>query len=380
MQEQANIGKIESVQDNEDGTYTITVDNYVITIQEKTLEIIEIEKLGARPTIQENSITILQEDDSLIPSEGVEIGTKLKINFTASIEGGEIIEISPSVPYVTNGEEKQVTFKITGKIQEEIHTIEKTIKLDDKYKKPPVFTKEDIMNVPLEFIGKSVTGYNCDKQNACGWKILYADENNIYLIADDYVHYQDVPAGKRGTTVTKNTDYCLSFNSIISDYTGTADITDERIKKLNSDYFSKGYTSQNINMKIVAYMLDTEAWNGYKGEKAEYAIGGPTVELLYKSYNQKNSKSLTATAPSAVGYTWTTAISGHPLINSTKAKSMWVASSYYGRTTDHIVTMYNAGYLSGDLYTRTTQGLCPVVCLNSDVQLEKKIDGNYKII
>ena len=39
-------------------------------------------------------------------------------------------------------------------------------------------------------------------------------------------------------------------------------------------------------MKAVAYMLDTseEVWGKFAGDKAKYAIGEPTIELLFKSY------------------------------------------------------------------------------------------------
>ncbi len=41
-------------------------------------------------------------------------------------------------------------------------------------------------------------------------------------------------------------------------------------------------------MKSVAYMMDTTAWNSKFRDtsKAEYVVGGPTVELLFKSYNE----------------------------------------------------------------------------------------------
>ena len=76
----------------------------------------------------------------------------------------------------------------------------------------------------------------------------------------------------------------------MSDYTGSVSI-DVNLQKLNSKYFKylsdNSTTSTNDNMKAVAYMLDTKAWEAFKGEKAEYAIGGPTSEIFIKSYNQK---------------------------------------------------------------------------------------------
>ena len=40
-------------------------------------------------------------------------------------------------------------------------------------------------------------------------------------------------------------------------------------------------------MKVVAYMLDTGIWKKFAKENvADYAIGGPTVELFFKAYNE----------------------------------------------------------------------------------------------
>ena len=56
-------------------------------------------------------------------------------------------------------------------------------------------------------------------------------------------------------------------------------------------------------MKAVAYLLDTDVWNVYKTDKADYAIGGPTVEMLMKSYSKKMGVDYQAKATSATGYT-----------------------------------------------------------------------------
>ena len=40
-------------------------------------------------------------------------------------------------------------------------------------------------------------------------------------------------------------------------------------------------------MQAIAFMLDTNRWNTlYKGNGADYAIGGPTLDLLSASYNK----------------------------------------------------------------------------------------------
>ena len=103
-------------------------------------------------------------------------------------------------------------------------------------------------------------------------------------------------------TIKRNSDYKLSMDNVYKDYTGSASITDPAIKALNNDYFTKGYTSTNINMRAVAYMLDTDVWSVYAGDKAEYAVGGPSIELFLKSYNEKYGTKYVAEAISTVGY------------------------------------------------------------------------------
>ncbi len=171
----------------------------------------------------------------------------------------------------------------------------------------PIILARDIANSTdkSEYYGATVSGYTCT--NSAGvnaWKIFYADENNIYLIVDDYISYEYAPKGKGGTSLNQgDTNYKLYFTDVISDYAGSSDITDTKIKALNNDYFNvKGYSSVENNMKAVAYMLDTNAWSVFAGNKAEYAIGGPTIEMFMKSYSQKHNVDYKVQASSSMGY------------------------------------------------------------------------------
>ena len=159
-------------------------------------------------------------------------------------------------------------------------------------------------------IGKDVTGYTA--QGVSSWKIFYAGtvegetEPHIYLISSDYIPYDVIPASTAGNKPAQGSfDRAAEFTNILGDYEGSASVTEERLKGLNNSYFNtKGYTSTNNNMKSVAYMLDTKAWSGFAVTgKADYAIGGPTVELLFKSYNQKyEGTNYVAEATSSIGY------------------------------------------------------------------------------
>ena len=161
-----------------------------------------------------------------------------------------------------------------------------------------------------EALGKDVTGYTAN--GVSSWKIFYAGtvegetEPHIYLISSDYIPYDVIPNSTAGNKPNKGSDTyprAAYFTSILDDYEGSASVTDSRIKGLNNSYFSTGKSSTSDNMKSVAYMLDTKAWSGFAVTgKADYAIGGPTVELLFKSYNQKYGTNYVAEATSSTGY------------------------------------------------------------------------------
>ena len=241
-----------------------------------------------------------------------------------------------------------------------------------------------------------------------GWKIFYADTNNIYLIADDYVDLAKLPRGTdtSGNPVGNapaniNTSYpkAASFNNIMDAYsTGAARITTDTIKKLNKSFFiDKQYTgvensTVNLNMKAVAYMLDTTAWSIFKDKngKADYVIGGPTIEMLMKSYSQKYNVQYKAEAKSETGYkisidngaNWSayyneilsTSDSLYVLPSSKGAYSMWVASPYAG-SPDSVMYVYFNGNVNFNNFYFTYGGFRPLVCLKSNVQLQEYGDG-----
>lgn len=119
-----------------------------------------------------------------------------------------------------------------------------------------------------KYYGKNVIGYTPQNGSTVGWKIFFADKNNIYLIADDYVEPNKLPASiKEDGTITQNTPKITgssfprsaSFANIISDYsTGAKRIKNNypiEIQQLNKSYFDQGFTSKNgdINVMYVYY-------------------------------------------------------------------------------------------------------------------------------
>ena len=253
--------------------------------------------------------------------------------------------------------------------------------------------------------GANVTGYTLPSGTTTdvGWKIFYADNSNIYLIADNYVERANLPYSTNGTTATRNKPndgwYARAayFTSISNDYAGSSRITDSKLKALNNDYFNiKGFTSTNYNMQVVAYMMDTTAWNSkFKGDKAEYAIGGPTIELLFKSYNEKYKVAYEPQAISAIGYeirktssdNWNFNIDNmltkndplYVINKQSDAHGYWLSSpsAAYGIA---IYVNFNGDVSVGSAGSDyNSYGFRTIVWLNSDVKLQKISDTEYAI-
>lgn len=371
----------------------VTLDGYTFTIDSNG----KVELSQLRPNVKQDSIKITLENDEEIPNEGVEEGTKLKIDFEASIEGGTITSISPTKPYITDGIEKQVTFKITGEVEGEYFTTDKTIDFKDKYKKAEIISQDKIIQNPSSYYGSLVTGYECEGEGVSAWRLFFADEENFYLIADKYINCEDMPAGKNGSKVDSNSSTFTCLNNVYEDYTGTEWIAGQTngkdnclAKKWLSEYlnYNGTATSQEIGIKRVAYLVDTSIWEKYSGTQAEYVIGTPTLELFCESYKQTHPNLyMEYKMMNEVGY----AVKANTdteygsyryeviqddfngIYNQGNGSQMWLASpSYLGG--GRVLYQYGRGI--------TYDGMCalkPIVCLKSGTELERNKDGTLKI-
>ena len=361
---------------------------------------------GIAVSINNNSKLIIgRETDELSDTtpkvEGDTIGVSVQDSGSYSFYNGMISGVTD--PY--NKEPNVLRNGYEVKINEESAGPEKPTYKVARLEEKTTFNSEDISKNAEEFYGKEVSGYECGNgEGVNAWKIFYADEENIYLIADDYISKDYCPGSENYGIYDNGNGYRLSMNDIIKDYpNGSKHITDSKIQALNSSYFGQGFSSTNINMKAVAYMLDTGVWNVFKGDYAEYAIGGPTIEMLFNSYNEKHPNSsypsgkYQARASNATGYqistnagqTWSDYMSAKTeyldssdslyVINSNeKAYAMLVASpSNYNSS--HVNTVAYDGYVYSRGYDYSDVGFRPIVCLKTSTQLKKKDDGNFEI-
>ena len=248
--------------------------------------------------------------------------------------------------------------------------------------------------------GEKVTNYTCPNTTGVStWRIFYADTENIYLIANDYINIDNVPKKEKIVDNDSSGNHSrLSMQNVLSDYPGGATSIDSIIaNKWLSSYWKNNSTSTNSNIKAVAYMLDTNAWNTlYKGENAEYAIGGPTLEMFVKSWNDthKGHKQIGYEAESnSNGYkvkfaygSYDTYINGlaqneynsiYIKSDYSNADAMCLASPSANNNYSLMRASYN-GHLSNRSYSDNSLGFRPVVCLKSKVKLQKVVDG-YEI-
>ena len=349
--------------------------------------------------------------DETPPTVSIQVGevteTSIAITVNATDDSGEIA----SYKYYLNGVEQKTdtvnTYTFDGLTAGTEYTIkvesfdkannkgEKTITVSTT-KKPEIGAGE-INKEPSVYYGSEVRGYTCTSQGVSKWRIFYADSTNIYLIADDYISYQYAPKGKNGTAVTKNSDYRLSFNNVYSDYPGASWIKENSkgskwLNKLLSEYSS----STNKNVKAVGYMMDTNVWSIYSGSDAEFAMGGPTLDMFCESYKDTHPGGyIMCQAPNAIGYqvkwsygSWDGYVNDlakdefnkiYIKSDKSKAYAMWLASpSAYDANC--VMFADYTGLVSYDYSNSGSPGFCPLVCLKSGVQLNKVSDGVYEIV
>ena len=235
------------------------------------------------------------------------------------------------------------------------------------------------------------------------WRIFYATNSNIYLIASDYVSVADLPATAKGNKPANTNGTfpkAATFNNVIRDYTGSASITED-MKWFNKDYFDKGYTSTNNNMKAVAYMLDKSIWTDkFKGNGADYVVGGPPLDMVLTSYNQYTNQNnmYQSRAENSTGYkmsddsgtNWgyysstsskylTQGDTLYRISSINNAYAYWVSSPSAGSTYG-VMDVDDGGNVSYGSYGNAGRGFRPVVCLKSGISLKEVEYGkSYQI-
>ena len=128
---------------------------------------------------------------------------------------------------------------------------------------------------PQAYYGKKVTNYKASDSDTNTYKIFYVDKDNDFK--DGY-----------------NTIYLKADFSGSGSCSTSYDASQTLIKRMNPLWATKGNTVaaktttiSNQNEQAAAWLCDPSKWTAYcDTDKANYAIGGPSVEMYVKSYNQ----------------------------------------------------------------------------------------------
>ena len=128
---------------------------------------------------------------------------------------------------------------------------------------------------PQAYYGKKVTNYKASDSDTNTYRIFYVDKDNYFK--DGY------------NTIYLKADFSGSVRCSTS-----YDASQTLIKRMNPLWATKGNTVaaetttiSNPNEQAAAWLCDPSKWTAYcDTDKANYAIGGPSVEMYVKSYNQ----------------------------------------------------------------------------------------------
>ena len=131
--------------------------------------------------------------------------------------------------------------------------------------------------VPTTYYGKTV---NYSANGVSDWRVFYSNGTNIFLISSNFAEATNIPAGAGMTTESTYRTYWASAPATID----TSNRHDDLFMATN--YIINNSTGNNS--KCASRLLDTGLWSGYVNPTyADYAIGGPTIEMWIASWNAK---------------------------------------------------------------------------------------------
>ncbi len=225
------------------------------------------------------------------------------------------------------------------------------------------------------------------------WKVFYAEGNDIYLIASDYVPVSKLASQKASLGFTDNGNYNIYWSSS-SDFKVTSiDTAIASRFMLNQEAV---FTKNNSNYKMTACLLDASKWETFRDTRwvdANNVIGSPTLEMYTASWNKKYPSNKLYTNTSSTGYyvgttehTAETPLTSYSVnMSSTPGYQdelyyphrssyyncfgYWLASpsSYYGFCEMYVNYDGNVGWYS---YSNGNYGVRPLVHLKSGVKVK----------
>ena len=150
-------------------------------------------------------------------------------------------------------------------------------------------TAQQIAENPKAYYGKQVLNYKANDSDTNVYRIFYVD------VDDDF--------GDGENTIYLKADYIQATSGY---YKTSYDANQTKVKEMNPLWaVQRGEASWNYNEKGAAWLCDPSQWTNYckqNDDKVNYAIGGPSIEMYAKSYNQTHDKDSNGNEPLGCGY------------------------------------------------------------------------------
>ena len=248
-------------------------------------------------------------------------------------------------------------------------------------------TAQMVASEPSKYYGLKVTNYtSTNGQN--DWRIFYSDGTHIFLITGDYINTAETNRINSATGMT-TTGYKAYWSIVPSFQT----VDSEVLTRFKATEYA--LQSGIANSKCVSTLLNSNNWSSYKdsGNKAESAIGSPTVEMWMDSWNARYPgdkvyrKASTSTSYPGYYVGTSTDPTGSYSISSSvmsakegyknklyyphtssynSSNGYWLASPYASYSNGVFNVRYDSG-VHGNYYDSSDLSVRPVVSLNSGI-------------
>ncbi len=130
---------------------------------------------------------------------------------------------------------------------------------------------------------------NGDGDTTNDWKIFYNDGTYTYIIPSNSILLNKVPDISGLQKLSDNSNYLAYFEH--SYLTGEM----QELQGNSQERFMLGDYKLEANKessKTVSILLNTENWTAFVNEYADYAIGGPTLQMWIASWNEKYNENI----------------------------------------------------------------------------------------
>mgnify|MGYP005774874153 CR=1 FL=1 len=257
---------------------------------------------------------------------------------------------------------------------------------------------------------------NGDGNTTNDWRIFYNNGERIFIIAADYVEsdssFLDLSEAQmyRVADDPRYSSFRYSLNwhdsvnntTTLTSFQGNADINEVMSSMfMYGKYLTQNSTSANTNAKATAAMLSQTAWAGFKdSDYAQYAVGGPTLEMWVASYNAKGYTPLytnvndtgyyVGNEEETTGYDYdlsSDADTGyndtlyflHPTGGGSACAGYWLASPG-ADSSGNVMHVEYIGYVGGISYFDSYTGIRPVVSLKPTVTaIQNESNGVWEL-